>query len=88
MNISISLPPELIGLIKTKVESGRYSSTSEVVRDALRLLERADQQEAERLKHLRRAWREGVESGDAGEIDFTELRRTAKREHAVRKPKA
>jgi antitoxin ParD1/3/4 len=87
MNISISLPPELIGLIKTKVESGRYSSTSEVVREALRLLERADQQEAERLKHLRRAWREGVESGDAGEIDFTELRRTAKREHAARKPK-
>jgi antitoxin ParD1/3/4 len=88
VNISISLPPELIGLIKTKVESGRYSSTSEVVREALRLLERADQQDAERLKGLRRAWREGVESGDAGEIDFTELRRTAKRENAARKWRA
>jgi len=32
MNISISLTPELIDLIKAKVESGRYSSTSEVVR--------------------------------------------------------
>jgi antitoxin ParD1/3/4 len=74
MNISISLPPELISLIKSKVESGRYSSTSEVVREALRLLERADQQEAERLKGLRRAWREGLDSGDAGELDF---RRTA-----------
>jgi antitoxin ParD1/3/4 len=77
LNISISLPPELIGLIKSKVDSGRYSSTSEVVREAFRLLERADQQEAERLKRLRRAWREGLDSGDAGELDFTELRRPA-----------
>jgi antitoxin ParD1/3/4 len=88
MNISISLTPELIGLIKTKVDSGRYSSTSEVVREALRLLERADQQEVERIKGLRRAWQEGVESGDAGEIDFAELRKTAKRELVARKPKA
>ena len=88
MNISISLPPELIILIKSKVDSGRYSSTSEVVREALRLLERADQQEAERLKGLRRAWREGLDSGDAGELDFAKLGRAAKREQAVRKPKA
>ena len=88
MNISISLTPELIGLIKTKVDSGRYSSTSEVVREALRLLERADQQEGERIKVLRRAWQEGIESGDAGEIDFAELRQTAKRELAARKQKA
>jgi antitoxin ParD1/3/4 len=88
MNISISLPPELIGLIKSKVDSGRYSSTSEVVREALRLLERADQQEAQRLKGLRRAWREGLDSGDAGELDFAELRRAAKREQAARKQKA
>jgi antitoxin ParD1/3/4 len=88
MNISISLTPELIGLIKTKVESGRYSSISEVVREALRLLERADQQEAERVKFLRRAWQEGIESGDAGELDFAELRQTAKREQAAREPKA
>ena len=88
MNVSISLPPELITLIKGKVDSGRYSSASEVVREALRLLERADQQQAERLKGLRRSWREGIESGDAGEIDFAELRRTAKREQATRKAKA
>ena len=88
MNISISLPPELIGLIKSKVDSGRYSSTSEVVREALRLLERADQQQAERLKGLRRAWREGLDSGDAGELNFAELRGAAKREQAARKAKA
>ncbi|MBV9734442.1 MAG: type II toxin-antitoxin system ParD family antitoxin [Acidisphaera sp.] len=85
MNISISLTPELMGLIKAKVESGRYSSTSEVVREALRLLERADRLEAERVEGLRRAWKEGVESGDAGPLDISELRAEARRELAARK---
>jgi antitoxin ParD1/3/4 len=88
MNISISLTPELIGLIKTKVDTGRYSSISEVVREALRLLERADQQEVERIKVLRRVWQEGIDSGDAGEINFAELRQTAQGELAARKQKA
>jgi antitoxin ParD1/3/4 len=80
MNISVSLTPELIDLIKAKVDSGRYTSTSEVVREALRLLERADQQEIERIKGLRHAWKEGIESGNAGELDFAKLRRAAHRE--------
>lgn len=74
MNISVSLTPELVGLIKAKVDSGRYSSTSEVVREALRLLERADEREAETLGRLRRAWEEGVASGDAGPLDISELK--------------
>lgn len=86
MNISISLPPELIALLKSKVDSGRYSSTSEVVREALRLLERIDRENSERLNSLRRAWREGIDSGDAGELDFAELRSSAKRE--LIRPKA
>ncbi|MEA2755597.1 MAG: antitoxin ParD1/3/4 [Aliidongia sp.] len=72
MNISISLTPELVGLIKAKVDSGRYTSTSEVVREALRLLERSDLLETERTESLRQAWREGVESGDAGPLDWSE----------------
>jgi antitoxin ParD1/3/4 len=82
MNISISLTPELIGFIKARVDSGRYTSTSEVVREALRLLERADQLEADRVAGLRRAWQEGIDSGDAGPLDFAELRAAARRELA------
>lgn len=78
-NISISLTPELLGLVKAKVQTGRYTSTSEVVREALRLLERADRLEVERRAELRRAWQQGVESGDAGELDFAELRAEALR---------
>ena len=83
MNISISLTPELLGLIKARVDSGRYTSTSEVVREALRLLERSDQLESNRTEGLRRAWQEGVESRDAGPLDFTELRDAARRELAA-----
>ncbi len=80
MNISISLTPELVGMIKAKVEGGRYSSTSEVVREALRLMERMELREAEQNEYLRRAWAEGIASGDAGELDFAELKATARRE--------
>ncbi len=80
MNISISLTPELLSLVKAKVASGRYTSTSEVVREALRLLERIDRLEEERLEGLRHAWREGIESGDAGPLDFGELREAALQE--------
>jgi len=80
MNISISLTPQLVDLIKTKVESGRYTSTSEVIREALRLLERADRLETEQTDALRRAWAEGIESGDAGPLDFDEIRAEVKKE--------
>jgi antitoxin ParD1/3/4 len=71
MNVSVSLTPELMQMIKAKVESGRYTSVSEVVREALRLLERADLREADELERLRSAWDEGVASGDAGALDST-----------------
>ena len=79
MNISISLTPELVELIKSKVASGLYASTSEVVREALRLLERSDRHEAPQLEKLRREWAEGINSGDAGLLDFDELRASARR---------
>lgn len=79
MNISISLTPELVGLLKAKVETGRYSSTSEVVREALRLLERFDQREVDARARLRQAWEDGITSGDAGPLDFTELKAEASR---------
>ncbi len=49
MNMNVSLTPELETLVNEKVKSGNYSSASEVVRDALRLLKEQDE-----LKRLRR----------------------------------
>ena len=78
MDVSVSLTPDLVELIEAKVASGRYASTSEVVREALRLLERADRHDAEELLRLREAWEEGVASGDAGPLDFAALKAEAR----------
>ncbi len=40
--MNVSLTPKLEGFIKEKVESGNYGNSSEVVREALRLLQEED----------------------------------------------
>jgi antitoxin ParD1/3/4 len=40
--MNVSLTPELEKFVAVKVDSGRYTSASEVVREALRLLEESD----------------------------------------------
>jgi antitoxin ParD1/3/4 len=47
--MNVSLTPELEKFVAAKVEAGRYNSASEVVREALRLLEEYDQSRAVRL---------------------------------------
>jgi antitoxin ParD1/3/4 len=79
MNINVALTDELARFIESKVASGRYTSYEEVVQEALRLMERFDQVEAEKLRWLQSAWREGIESGDAGEIDLAELKQESRR---------
>lgn len=79
MNINVSLPEELLRFIKAKVETGRYTSSSEVVREALRLLEKHDEQEVEKLRWLQQAWKEGVESGDGGKLDLAAIKADGRR---------
>jgi antitoxin ParD1/3/4 len=78
MNMNVSLTDELANFVKAKVVTGRYTSSSEVIREALRLMEKIEQQEVEKLRFLRGAWKEGLESGDAGEVDFTALKKEAR----------
>ena len=75
MNMNVSLTEELANFVKAKVSAGRYASSSEVVREALRLMEKVDRQEAEKLGLLRQAWRDGVDSGEAEAVDFATLKR-------------
>lgn len=49
--------------VRGLVESGRYASASEVVRDSLRLLEEREQQRQAKLDALREDIRKGIESG-------------------------
>ena len=51
MNVNLTL--ELEQLVQAKVQSGRYNSASEVVREALRLMEQKDEVRAMQLQELR-----------------------------------
>lgn len=51
-NTSISIGDYFEDFIKNEVKSGRYSSVSEVIRTALRLLEREENKERELIKAL------------------------------------
>jgi len=64
--MNVSLTPELEKLVQAKVRTGRYNSASEVVREALRLLEQQDSVRAIHLKELRSRIDEGLASLDRG----------------------
>lgn len=85
MNMNVSLPEELAKFVKDKVATGRYGSSSEVVREALRLMEKTEHQEAEGRALLLQAWKEGIDSGDPAEINFAALKREARRRFAASK---
>lgn len=65
--MNVSLTPELEAYIQEKVRSGRYSSASEVMREALRLLQDHDQLQAIKLESLRKEIAIGIEQADRGE---------------------
>ena len=54
------------------------------MREALRLMEKVERQEAEKLALLRAAWEEGIDSGDFGELDFAALKQEARARLAAR----
>jgi antitoxin ParD1/3/4 len=60
--MNISLTPQLEKLVSSKVASGRYYSASEVVREALRLLQARDEAREVQLHELRAKIAEGLDS--------------------------
>jgi antitoxin ParD1/3/4 len=53
VSINVSLPPELEAFVRQHVESGKYGSASEVVREALRLFESYEQVKMAQFNNLR-----------------------------------
>jgi antitoxin ParD1/3/4 len=74
-NTSISIGHHFDSFIQNQIDTGRYASTSEVVRAGLRLLE----QEEEKLKLLRQALIEGEESGWVENFNPTDFKARLKK---------
>ncbi|WP_446354850.1 type II toxin-antitoxin system ParD family antitoxin, partial [Coleofasciculus sp. A1-SPW-01] len=62
--MNISLTPELEQFIDSTVKKGRYSSPSEVIQAALRLLEEREMERLLRLEELRKEIAIGIEHSD------------------------
>jgi antitoxin ParD1/3/4 len=65
--MNVSLTPELDSFVAAKVESGRYNSASEVVREALRLLEEHDRARGAQLAAFNQELGARLASLDRGE---------------------
>jgi antitoxin ParD1/3/4 len=75
---NVNLTEELDSFVSSKIESGRYENASEVVRAALRTLEREEQEFELKLAALRTAIDEGDASGVAEGDSFARVRQKLK----------
>ncbi len=70
--LSITLPYEMAKMVRDKVGAGSYSSNSEVIREALRLLQAQEVLQAQKLAALKEKVDRSIDSGglslDAEEV--------------------
>jgi antitoxin ParD1/3/4 len=65
--MNVSLTPELEKFVASKVDSGRYTSASEVIREALRLLDEHDQIRSSQLAAFNQELARRLAALDRGE---------------------
>jgi antitoxin ParD1/3/4 len=64
--LSVTIPAKQAASIRKAVKSGAFASDSEAVTEAIRVWE-------EQIEYLRRAWKEGIESGPSRPWDLKEF---------------
>lgn len=79
MPINVNLTPLLEEMVRQKVKSGLYTSASEVIREALRLMGEQDSLRQAKFDQLRQDIRAGIESGPATVWDADEIKRAARK---------
>ena len=65
--MNVHLTPKLEQFVQAEVRSGRYNSVSEVVREALRLMEQKDELRTIQLQELRKRMDKGLAQAERGE---------------------
>jgi antitoxin ParD1/3/4 len=88
--VNISLTPELGAFLQSRVKSGQYQTTSEVVREALRLLQRQEKEREAGLRQLKARLQRGAGQAQRGErLDgdevFEELRQLIAERRRIKK---
>lgn len=71
--MNVSLTAQLENYVKAKVATGMYNSASEVMREALRLMEERDAIQAVRLEALREDINQGLGSVTRGETKLLNI---------------
>ena len=61
--ITITVPPEMLAVIKKKVDQGFYSSTSELIRSAMRLWQQKEEEHEARLQAIRMRLENSAQNG-------------------------
>ncbi len=84
MGMNVNLTPQLEALVRAKVDSGMYTSASEVVREALRLMDEQDRLRQLKLNELRSEVRKGLDSGASQQWDAAALKAKARTRRAVK----
>ena len=70
MATSYSIGKHFEELIDDLIESGRYATASEVMREGLRLVEEREERRKAKLEALRAEIQKGFDSGPAEEVDL------------------
>jgi len=73
MATSYSIGKHFEDMIDSLIESGRYSTASEVMREGLRLVEEREERRKAKLEALRAEIQKSVDSGLAEEVDLHEF---------------
>jgi antitoxin ParD1/3/4 len=72
--MNVSLTPELEEFVRNQVESGRFRSASEAVREGIRMLEDRTREREAKLEALREMVGAGIDELDRGEaIDVDQV---------------
>lgn len=85
--MDIPLTSHLERVVKEKVASGLYNSPSEVVSEALRLLDDHDRLQQIKLERLRNDIQEGLDSGASAPLDIEEVKAEARNRRRIEQSK-
>lgn len=82
---SVTIGEHYERMLQSMVDSGRYSTVSEVIREGLRMVEEREQLRQAKLAALRQLIAEGDESGDPEVLDMAAIKAEARRKRNEKK---